>query len=154
MKSAESARRFPSSLGARLLLFIGAAIALVALLQGALAYRNALEQTDTLFDYQMQQTAFALRAGLPVDAKGRPQGTPPEDENNDFIVQVWTNEGLRIFESALDAALPQMAVLGFADVPARGTTYRVFSLQTRALVIQIAQDMRVRKGNPPAIPAR
>jgi two-component system OmpR family sensor kinase len=93
----------------------------------------------------MQQTAFALRAGLPVDAKGRPQGTPPEDENNEFIVQVWTNEGLRIFESALGDALPQMAVLGFADVPARGTTYRVFSLQTRSQVIQIAQDMRVRQ---------
>ena len=138
-------RRLPGSLGARLMLFIGVAIAMVAVLQGALAYRNALEQTDTLFDYQMQQTAYALRAGLPIDAKGRPQGTPPEDENNDFIVQVWTNEGLRIFESAFDAALPQMAVLGFADVPARGTVYRVFSLQTRAQVIQIAQDMRVRK---------
>ncbi|GGH59692.1 two-component sensor histidine kinase [Comamonas phosphati] len=137
-------RCLPGSLGARLLLFIGAAIALTALLQGVLAYRNALAQTDTLFDYQMQQTAFALRAGLPVDAMGRPQGTPPEDENHDFIVQVWTNEGLRIFESALGAALPQMAVLGFADVPARGTTYRVFSLQTRSQVIQIAQDMRVR----------
>lgn len=135
----------PTSLGGRLLLFIGAAMALVAVLQGLLAYRNALEQTDTLFDYQMQQTAFALRAGLPVDAKGRPEGTPPEDENNEFIVQVWTNEGLRIFESALGAALPQMAVLGFADIPARGTTYRVFSLQTRSQVIQVAQDMRVRK---------
>lgn len=137
--------RLPSSLGARLLLFIGLAIALLAVLQGALTYRNALVQTDTLFDYQMQQTAFALRAGLPVDAKGRPEGTPPEDENDEFIVQVWTNEGLRIFESALGAALPQMAVLGFADVPARGTTYRVFSLQTRSQVIQIAQDMRVRR---------
>lgn len=137
--------RSPGSLGGRLLLFIGAAIVLVAVLQGALAYRNALEQTDTLFDYQMQQTAFALRAGLPVDAKGRPQGTPPEDENNEFIVQVWTNEGLRIFESALGDALPQMAVLGFADVPARGTRYRVFSLQTRSQVIQVAQDMRVRQ---------
>lgn len=137
--------RSPGSLGGRLLRFIGAAIVLVAVLQGALAYRNALEQTDTLFDYQMQQTAFALRAGLPVDAKGRPQGTPPEDENNEFIVQVWTNEGLRIFESALGDALPQMAVLGFADVPARGTSYRVFSLQTRSQVIQVAQDMRVRQ---------
>lgn len=137
--------KLPGSLGGRLLLFIGMAILLVAVLQGAFAYRNALEQTDTLFDYQMQQTAFALRAGLPVDAKGRPQGTPPEDENNEFIVQVWTNEGLRIFESALGDALPQMAVLGFADVPARGTTYRVFSLQTRSQVIQIAQDMRVRQ---------
>ena len=145
MTRADLWRRLPGSLGARLMLFIGVAIAMVAVLQGALAYRNALEQTDTLFDYQMQQTAYALRAGLPIDAKGRPQGTPPEDENNDFIVQVWTNEGLRIFESAFDAALPQMAVLGFADVPARGTVYRVFSLQTRAQVIQIAQDMRVRK---------
>jgi two-component system OmpR family sensor kinase len=137
--------RLPGALGTRLLLFLGVAIVLTALLQGLLAYRNALLQTDTLFDYQMQQTAFALRAGLPVDARGRPQGTPPEDENHDFIVQVWTNEGLRIFESALGAALPQMAVLGFADVPARGTVYRVFSLQTRSQVIQVAQDMRVRR---------
>lgn len=137
--------RLPGSLGGRLLLFIGMAILLVAVLQGAFAYRNALEQTDTLFDYQMQQTAFALRAGLPVDVKGRAQGASPEDENNEFIVQVWTNEGLRIFESALGEALPQMAVLGFADVPARGTTYRVFSLQTRSQVIQVAQDMRVRQ---------
>src|SRR5256885_2055756 len=38
-----------------------------------------------------------------------------------------------------------MAVLGFADVPARGTVYRVFSLQTRSQVIQVAQDMRVRR---------
>ncbi|WP_353234556.1 ATP-binding protein [Diaphorobacter ruginosibacter] len=135
----------PASLGKRLLLLICAAIALTALLQGVLAYRNALAQTDTLFDYQMQQTAFALRAGLPVDAKGRAQGTPAEDENREFIVQVWTNEGLRIFESALGAALPQNAVLGFADVSARGTTYRVFSLQTRSQVIQVAQDMRVRR---------
>ena len=135
----------PGALGTRLLLFIGAAIVLTALLQGLLAYRNALLQTDTLFDYQMQQTAFALRAGLPVDARGMPQGSPREEENHDFIVQVWTNEGLRIFESALGAALPQMAVLGFADVPARGTVYRVFSLQTRSQVIQVAQDMRVRR---------
>lgn len=138
-------RWLPGALGTRLLLFIGMAIVLSAMLQGAFAYRNALDQTDQLFDYQMQQTAFALRAGLPVDAQGRTQGAPIEDENKDFIVQVWTNEGLRIFESALGAALPQMAVLGFADVPVQGATYRVFSLQTRSQVIQIAQDMRVRQ---------
>jgi len=138
-------RRLPTALSKRLLLLICAAIALTAMLQGAFAYRNALAQTDTLFDYQMQQTAFALRAGLPVDARGHAQGTPSEDENREFIVQVWTNEGLRIFESALGAALPQNAVLGFADVNARGTTYRVFSLQTRSQVIQVAQDMRVRR---------
>ncbi|MEG2049176.1 MAG: ATP-binding protein [Comamonas sp.] len=134
-----------TSLRIRLIVLMGLAIVLAALLQGALAYRSALEEADTLFDYQMRQTALALRAGLPVDAHAASPLLPPEDENHEFIVQVWTNEGLRIFESAFGAALPQMAVLGFADVPVRGTTYRVFSLQSPAQVIQVAQNLQVRR---------
>ena len=60
-------------------------------------------------------------------------------------MQVWTNEGLRIFESAVGAALPQIAVLGFTNVQARGGTYRVFSMQTRSQVIQVAQNMAARR---------
>src|SRR3989344_2583516 len=56
-----------------------------------------------------------------------------------------TNEGLRILESAVGAALPQIAVLGFANVQARGGTYRVFSMQTRSQVIQVAQNMAARR---------
>jgi two-component system OmpR family sensor kinase len=134
-----------TSLRFRLIVLMGLAIVLAALLQGALAYRNALAEADALFDYQMRQTALALRAGLPVDARAASPLLPPEDENHEFIVQVWTNEGLRIFESAFGAALPQMAVLGFADVPVRGTTYRVFSLQSPAQVIQVAQNLQVRR---------
>lgn len=81
-----------------------------------------------------------------MDAQGLGPGLDPEDENHEFIVQVWTNEGLRIFESAVGAALPQIAVLGFTNVQARGGTYRVFSMQTRSQVIQVAQNMAVRQG--------
>ena len=112
-----------TSLRIRLIVLMGLAIVLAALLQGALAYRNALAEADALFDYQMRQTALALRDGLPVDARAASPLLPPEDENHEFIVQVWTNEGLRIFESAFGAALPQMAVLGFADVPAVSYTH-------------------------------
>ncbi len=136
----------PRSLRMRLLAFLLAAIVLAGAVQGALAYRGALAEADALFDYHMQQTALALRSGLPVDAQGLGPGLDPEDENHEFIVQVWTNEGLRIFESAVGADLPQIAVLGFANVQARGGTYRVFSLQTRAQVIQVAQNMAVRQG--------
>jgi len=135
----------PRSLRTRLLLFLFAAIVLAGSVQGLLAYRGALAEADALFDYHMQQTALALRAGLPVDAQGLPPALAPEDENHEFIVQVWTNEGLRIFESAVGAALPQIAVLGFTDVQARGGTYRVFSLQTRSQVIQVAQNMAARR---------
>ena len=135
----------PRSLRMRLLMFLLAAIVLAGAVQGALAYRGALEEADALFDYHMQQTALALRSGLPVDAQGLGPGLDPEDENNEFIVQVWTNEGLRIFESAVGAALPQIAVLGFTNVQARGGTYRVFSMQTRSQVIQVAQNMAARR---------
>ncbi len=135
----------PRSLRMQLLVFLLAAIVLAAAVQGALAYRAALAEADALFDYHMQQTALALRSGLPVDAQDLGPGLDPEDENHEFIVQVWTNEGLRIFESAVGAALPQIAVLGFADVQARGGTYRVFSMQTRSQVIQVAQNMAARR---------
>ena len=135
----------PRSLRMRLLMFLLAAIVLAGAVQGALAYRGALEEADALFDYHMQQTALALRSGLPVDAQGLGPGLDPEDENHEFIVQVWTNEGLRIFESAVGAALPQIAVLGFTSVQARGGTYRVFSMQTRSQVIQVAQNMAARR---------
>ncbi len=135
----------PRSLRTRLLVFLLAAIVLTGAVQGVLAYRGALAEADALFDYHMQQTALALRSGLPVDAQGNTPGLDPGDDNQEFIVQVWTNEGLRIFESALDAALPQLAVLGFTNVQARGATYRVFSLQTRSQVIQVAQNMAKRR---------
>ena len=131
------------SLRARLLWFLLAAIVLAAGVQALVAYRTVLNEADEIFDYHMQQMALSLRAGLPPSAAVGGIGTG--EQNFEFVVQVWTTEGVRIFESAEEAALPQLAVLGFADVRARGTTYRVFSVQTHGLVIQVAQDLRVRK---------
>jgi len=131
------------SLRARLLVFLLAAIVLAAGAQALVAYRTVLKEADDIFDYHMQQMALSLRAGLPPSAAVG--GLGGEEQNFDFVVQVWTVDGVRIFESAEEAALPQLAVLGFADVRARGTTYRVFSMQTRGLVIQVAQDMAARR---------
>ncbi|MET3389749.1 two-component system OmpR family sensor kinase [Variovorax sp. 1140] len=131
------------SLRARLLWFLLAAIVLAAGAQALVAYRTVLAEADDIFDYHMQQMALSLRAGLPPSAAVG--GLGAAEQNFDFVVQVWTADGVRIFESAEQAALPQLAVLGFADVNARGTTYRVFSMQTRGLVIQVAQDMAARR---------
>ncbi len=134
-----------SSLRARLLWFLLAAIALAALAQIGLAYRAALDEADVLFDYHMQQTVQALRPGLPSLPSGAAQLLPGERENHEFVVQVWSSSGLRVYESAIGAALPQRAVLGFSNVAANGTTYRVLSVQTQTQVIQVAQDMAARR---------
>ncbi|WP_298231494.1 histidine kinase dimerization/phospho-acceptor domain-containing protein, partial [uncultured Azohydromonas sp.] len=134
--------RLPQSLRARLLWLLLAAIVLTALAQGIAAYGTARAEADQIFDYHMQQMALALRPGLTARG-GLPDAA--EAENFDFVVQVWTADGLRVFQSAARAALPQHAVLGFSDVQAHGSTYRVFSLQTRTQVIQVAQDMAARR---------
>ncbi len=131
------------SLRARLLWFLLAAIVLAGGVQAFATYRTVLHEADQIFDYHMQQMALSLRAGLPPSAAV--SGLGPTEQNFEFVVQVWTADGVRIFESAEQAALPQRAVLGFSDVGARGTTYRVFSLQSRGLVIQVAQDMAARR---------
>ncbi|WP_026433113.1 ATP-binding protein [Paracidovorax oryzae] len=137
--------RAPHSLRARLLCFLFVSIVCAALLQFALAYRSALAEADQIFDYHMQQTAMALRPGVPAMAEGTPEPLEQEEESTEFVVQIWSSDGLRVFESSVGAALPQRAVLGFSNVRAHGTTYRVFSVQTRSQVIQVAQDMAARR---------
>lgn len=137
--------RHLSSLRARLLVFVLLAILGTALLQAALAYRAARAEADELFDYHMAQTAQSLRAGLPQGLVTGVIPLPAEEQQFDFVLQIWTLDGTRVFASAARAELPQRAVLGFADVEAHGTRYRVYSLQARSFVIQVAQDQRVRQ---------
>jgi two-component system OmpR family sensor kinase len=132
------------SLRTRLLWLLLAAISMTAIAQGLSAYRTALAEADQIFDYHMQQMAMSLRRGLPTSAMGVEKGRQ-EDENFAFVVQVWTADGLRVFASAQRAGLPQLAAPGFSNVPAHGTVYRVFSMPSHSQIIQVAQDMAVRR---------
>lgn len=134
----------PHSLRTRLLWFLLAAISLTAAAQALIAYRTARSEADEIFDYHMQQMAMSLRSGLPVAGTQDGAADAHDEEGYDFVVQVWTTDGVRVFQSAR-AALPQRTVLGFSDVQARGTTYRVFSMQSGPQIIQVAQDMGARK---------
>lgn len=134
------------SLRARLLFFLLAAIAVGALVQGTIAYRSTLQQADDIFDSLLQRTALSLGTGDgllrmgPSHAKG--SGTPMAD---DLIIQIWTPDGVRVFNSRSRRPLPDQIILGFADTEVEGSTYRVYSLATPFQVIQVAQDMQVRK---------
>jgi two-component system OmpR family sensor kinase len=131
------------SLRGRLLWFLLAAITMAAVAQAMIAYRSALYDADQIFDYHMQQMALSLRSGAPMT--NNTAGPMPDTENNDLVVQVWTPDGVQVFRSLSRAALPQRAVLGFSNVKANGTTYRIFSVQTANQTVQVAQDMAVRQ---------
>ena len=134
-------KRLRHSLRGRLLGVLLLAILLAAAVQAAVVYRQARAEADGIFDYHLEQMAQALRAGvavsgLPVLSDERHGGRPV-----DFVVQVWSMEGLQVYRSSDQVGLPQRAVLGFSNAELNGRPFRVFALQTPYQVIQIAQDM-------------
>ncbi|WP_394789010.1 ATP-binding protein [Rhodoferax sp.] len=137
------------SLRGRLLGLVLSAIAVAALFQAASAYRGALQQADEMFDYHLQQMAYAMRSGVP----SLPEPLQPEDDDADYVVQIWGANGVQLFRSHRNA-LPPRAVLGFSDVVQDGTHYRVYSIQTALQTIQIAQDMSARQARARALAVR
>ena len=137
------------SLRGRLLWFLLAAISITALAQASIAYRTALHDADQLFDYHMQQMALSLRSGTPLSNTEVQERMEANSEggagNDDMVVQMWSPDGVQMFHSVSRARLPQRAVLGFSNVKANGTVYRVFSIQTANQTVQVAQDLAVRR---------
>lgn len=135
----------PHSLSKRLLWLLLGAIGLVACAEFYVSYRSALNEADEIFDYHMQQIAIALRPGLLASPQSNALSRKKGEINGDFLIQIWSADGVRIFEPDDSQALPQLAVFGFSNIEARGTTFRVFSVQTPSQIIQIAQDVAVRR---------
>ena len=138
------------SLRSRLLWFVLVAILLAAVLQAATAYRSALQQADAMFDDHLQQVARSLRSSIPL---GSLLADGEGDTDFDLYVQIWGKDGTQLFRST-HSALPPRAVLGFSEVEANGSRYRVYSLQAPQQTVQIAQDLSARTARAQALAAR
>jgi two-component system, OmpR family, sensor kinase len=132
-----------TSLRARLLASLLAGVVLVGVGGGWIVYRNALAEADTFFDYHLRQTALILR-DEPVEYLLAPQ-LPPTDASYDFVVQVWSLDGVRVYLSRPHAVLPAITTLGFSTVTTSEGRWRVFGAQALTRVIQVAQPMSIRE---------
>ncbi|MFZ0007309.1 MAG: ATP-binding protein [Steroidobacteraceae bacterium] len=131
------------SLRAGLLAWLLGGVVCVGAAGGWVVYRNALAQADTFFDYHLRETALILR-DQPVEYLLLPQ-IPPADASYDFVVQVWSLDGVRVYLSRPHAVLPQITTLGFATVSTSEGRWRVYGVQALTRVIQVAQPMSVRE---------
>ena len=138
------------SLRRRLLASVMTGILLAGVFQAVSAYRGALRQADAMFDYHLQQMAFALRGGPPLAV---PLLDGDGHRGVDTSIQIWGPDGAQLFQSRR-YALPARAVLGFSDMTHDGVRYRVYSMQTESQTIQIAQDMDERGSRARALAAR
>lgn len=121
-------------------LLLLAAVA-TALAIGAVTYRNALKKNEELFDYQLSQIARSLRdQGVVVDPRRN-----AEQEPFDLVVQIWTADGAMVYLSHPGNPLFDRAMLGFTDVDAGNRRWRVFSMEARDRIIQVAQPFDLRR---------
>lgn len=131
------------SIRTRLLAWLLSGVVLVGAAGGWVVYRNALAEADAFFDYHLRQTALILR-DEPVEYSLAPP-LRANDAAYDFVVQVWTLDGVRIYLSRPHSELPEMTTLGFSTVSTMEGRWRVYGTQAMTKVIQVAQPMHVRE---------
>lgn len=139
------------SIRARLLVALIVLVALISLIAAAVTYRRVLNETSTLFDYQLRQMALSLRGQISLAPRIE---VPPDQGDSDFVVQIWDIFGARTYVSRPGLPMINQTVLGYADLSLRGEAWRAYGLQTADGVIQIAQPVRVRESLARAAAAR
>jgi two-component system OmpR family sensor kinase len=132
-----------NSLRARLLAWLLGAVLLIGVAGGFVIYRNALGEANAFFDYHLRETALLLRDQAYGFAP--PQGLPEEVPQYDFVVQVWSLDGQRLYLSQPGAELPAATALGFSTVESARGRWRVFGVLARGHVIQVAQALALRE---------
>jgi len=115
------------------------AVGVVTLLGVLATYRVARDQLDQVFDYHLRQIAVSLSDRALARAAARRAG--PE---LDFSIQIWDEEGVRLYLSRPEAPLPEVTELGFSTVSGPGGRWRVYATSIGGEVIQVGQPERVR----------
>lgn len=132
-----------SSLRDRLLAWLIGAVAVIGIGGAIVSYRNALGEANAFFDEHLRQTALLLRD----QARGfvaNPR-LPQEVPEYDFVVQVWSLDGVRVYLSRPHEVLPGLTTLGLSTASTPSGDWRVFGVEAEGRVIQVAQPIGVRE---------
>jgi two-component system OmpR family sensor kinase len=128
-----------NSIRRNLLLALLGAMLLTLLLGAAGTYRAAVQQAEVLLDYQLRQTALALRDQA-FGAITAP-ALPGDVSDFDYSIQVWSDDGVSIYYSYPPHVFPNRAQLGFSTVETPEGPWRVFAMRGRREVVQVAQPI-------------
>ena len=129
-----------NSIRRNLLLALLGTLCLAMLLGGWATYRAAHDEAGELFDYHLEQIALSLR-------DQRFEGSAEalaSDENLDYVIRVWDQNGLTVFYSRQHYTLPELTRLGYSTTQTSEGDWRLYAIQYHGLTIAVAQPMRVR----------
>jgi two-component system, OmpR family, sensor kinase len=131
-----------NSIRGRLLAWLLGALVAAGLVIGYSAYHRAQESIDELLDYQLKQLAFSLSHQSIGSAPMPPALLLPEP---DFITQVWDKDGVRMFYSRPNLAIPMRPRPGFSNVEWNNESWRVYTQLDGFRIIQVAHPLSLRR---------
>ena len=130
------------SIRQRLLIGLLAGLSGVLGLSGYATYRQARAEINTLFDYQLRQTALAMRQqNLLALALNR----EADEGEGDLLIQVWDRQRGLLYVSRKPWELPFATEPGFADLLWQNERWRLFTLPAGDRIVQVAQPLQVRR---------
>ena len=132
------------SMRRRLLFWLLSSVLAGGLAAAAVVFFQARSEANDLFDYQLRQLALTLRDRT-FSARELAEALAGE-EASDFVIQVWGQDGTRLYVSHPQLRVPGAVQLGFSDIGTPEGRWRVFAIQQRGLTIQVAQPQAVREG--------
>ncbi len=134
------------SLKTRLILLLGGVVAAIAMVQAAVCYRTAREETNELLDLHIRGIAYSLRGSLVNPSAVLPPSRQDSEAEFDVVVQIWGSDGHRVYQSHTHEAVPGMAAGdGFSTLNSGAVRWRVFETRSASHRIQVAQHMDVRR---------
>ncbi|WP_295993788.1 ATP-binding protein [Rugamonas sp.] len=121
-------------------LFCGALLCIAG--AGVGLYRAVREEASELSDMQLRQIAVTL----PDQLSGINGARVVEDPEEEFVVQAWSDRGALIYASRPDAVQPRYLANGYATVQRDGQRWRIYSVERRGQLVQVAQSLATRDG--------
>jgi len=126
----------------QLLIYLLGGMFVATLIATLATYIEVRNETNDLFDYQLQQIADALPNEIPIGLN-LPVG---KVEHEEIEVQVWSADGRLVFTSGPMADMPRFKGYGLRSISYNGKGWRIFSEGNANRFIQISQPHAARNG--------
>ena len=143
------------SIRKRLLIWLFSALLLAGTIAGIAIYRQTLSGVDEVQDYALRQIAYSMQysnkfSPQHLEEKKDEEGenekneTLPDNDNFDFIGQIWNAQGRLYLASSPQHRLPRFGQTGISTVRWQQRSWRIFGLSSKDEFIQVAQPLSFR----------
>lgn len=133
------------SLKTQLTVWLIGLFTLIALLAGGVTYTQTHGDTSRLLDHELRTVAGSIDEGsLFQSMQLRFRQEPKQEQEQDFVMQVWLVKEKQLNASRPGFDLPLKKQTGFSDTPWKGERWRSYTIVYPDRTVQVSQPERVR----------